>query len=105
MHFVSIKDKNLLINNDVFKYTNQIKIVHDNKEICILSSKDSRNVFYDAPKGQILEVYFKVQNDWLFYDTLAYSYVTMKVSQDQVEKFLLDRRDLIKEILGNGINI
>lgn len=105
MHFVTIKDKNLIINNDVFKYTDQIKIMHNKKVICIFSSKNSGSVYYDVSKGQVLEIYFKTKDDWLYYETLVYSYVTMRVSQNQVEKILFDRKNLIKEILGYGTNI
>lgn len=105
MHFLSIIDKNLVINDDVFKYTNEIRLMHDGNEICIISKNDSRSVYYDAPKGQVIKMYMRINDDWLYYEKAIYNYDTIQVNQEHINELLLRRKNLIKEILGYEISL
>ena len=63
MHFLSIVEKKLVIKEEVFKYTNEIKLMHDGQTICIINKNDPRSVLYYAPKGQVIKMYLRVNDD------------------------------------------
>lgn len=103
MKFISINNKNLIIDDLVFKYTKKVRIMDNDYEVCALSEKDSLKILYNVPKGRILKLYLLINNDWLYYEKIVYNYETLEVNKEMVENYLLARSEKTKEIIENGI--
>ena len=48
MKFISINNKNLIIDDLVFKYTKKVRIMDNDYEVCALSEKDSLKILYNS---------------------------------------------------------
>jgi len=105
MHFLTVKDKKIFINDSVFEYTKQVRLMHESTEICIISKNDSRSVEIYAPKGQVIKLYFRVNDDWLYFEKVIFNYETIKIDQDTLSKYLVERREIMKEIVGYGTSL
>lgn len=103
MRYLSVINKTIHIDNLVFDLTERIKITDGKKDLCILNKKDSRDINLSIPRGQILKLYLNVNDDWLYFDKLIYTYDTLKVDKESVDKMLLSRKEMIKEIIKYGI--
>lgn len=105
MHFLTVKDKNLIINDSVYEFTDQVRLMHEFNEICIVSKNDSRSVEIHAPKGHVIKMYLRINDDWLFCDKVIYNYETIRIDQDTINKLMGERKEIMKEILGYGTSI
>ena len=50
-----------------------------------------------------IKLYLNVNDDWLYLDKIVFNYDTLKIDKDAIDKILIARKDLIKEIIDYDI--
>lgn len=103
LHYLSIINKIIHVDNLVFDLAEKVKITNDNEDLCFLTKKDSTDIVLDVSRGQILKLYLNVNDDWLYLDKIVFNYDTLKIDKDAIDKILIARKDLIKEIIDYDI--
>ena len=102
MKYLSISNKNLIINKEIFDITDKVKIMHDKDEIIILTKDDNNYVPMNYPKGYLLKLFVLINDNWLYYEKIFFNYEIINISSENIEKYLLDRKKFIKEFLSYG---
>lgn len=102
MSYLELKDKYIYINKAIFEYTNRIKLICDDTELAVMTKYDTLKYKYEAIKGKIVKLYLEIENNWFYYEKIIIYDKNFTINQTQIKKYLKDRKELIKEIIGYG---
>lgn len=97
MKYLLYNNGNITINNDVFKYTNKIRLEINDKSSYDLNNNTLKKFKYDFNNNDIIKLYLYINNEWFYYEKIIIKFESITIPESIINDILIKHEERIKE--------